>query len=385
VLRFLTAGESHGPGLVTIIEGLPAGLAFEASGLATELARRRLGYGRSPRMGIEQDQIEILGGVRHGKTLGSPVSVLIRNTEYEEKWSEEMSPQSGRPKRLMLTPRPGHADLPGMLKYNTHDARDILERASARETAARTVVGYLSKLLIAEIGISVLSHVVEIGTVRAPDDSPLPAPEDLALIDASSVRCMDSSSTAQMEAEIRKARESGDTLGGVIEVLAYEVPAGLGSHVHWDRKIDGRLAQALMSIQAIKGVEVGDGFSQARAKGSQAHDEIFHNGDDFTRKTIRAGGTEGGMTIGGLLRVRAAMKPIATVMKTLQSVDVETKEATKAFFERSDTCAVPRAGVVCEQMVAFVLADECVRSFGGDTVDDFRAGAERYRKRLREF
>jgi chorismate synthase len=231
----------------------------------------------------------------------------------------------------------------------------------------------------------VLSHVVEIGTVRAPDDSPLPRPEDLPLIDASSVRCLDPSSAAQMEAEIRNARESGDTLGGVIEVLAYQVPAGLGSHVHWDRKIDGRLAHALMSIQAIKGVEVGDGFSQARAKGSLAHDEIFHDGGDFTRTTTRAGGTEGGMTIGGILRVRAAMKPIATVMKTLQSVDVETKEPTRAFFERSDTCAVPRAGVVCEQMVAFVLADECLRSFGGDTVDDFRAAAERYRKRLSDF
>ncbi len=385
VLRFLTAGESHGPGLVATIEGLPAGLEFDREGLASELARRRLGYGRSPRMGLEQDRIEILGGVRHGRTLGSPVAVLIRNTEYETKWSEEMNPERGSPKRRMTTPRPGHADLAGMLKYDTRDARDILERASARETAARTVVGYLSKLLIGHLGMSVLSHVVEIGTVRAPEDAPLPSPDDLGAIDASSVRCLDAASAAQMEAEIRTARESRDTLGGVIEVLAYGVPAGLGSHVHWDRKIDGRLAQALMSIQAIKGIEIGEAFQQARNRGTQAHDEIYHNGIGFTRHTTRAGGTEGGITIGGLLRLRAAMKPISTVMRSLDSVDVDTKEATKAFFERSDTCAVPRAGVVCEQMVAFVLADEALRMFGGDTVDDVVAAADRYASRLAEY
>lgn len=385
MLRFLTAGESHGPGLVATVEGLPAGLDFDADALANELARRRLGYGRSPRMGLEQDRLEVLGGVRHGRTLGSPVAVLIHNTEYEQKWAEEMNPAPGQPKRRLTTPRPGHADLPGMLKYDTHDARDILERASARETAARTVVGFLSKLLLAEIGVSVLSHVVEIGTVRIPDDAPLPSPADAALIDASSVRCLDPASAAQMEAEIRKARESRDTLGGVVEILAFDVPPGLGSHVHWDRKIDGRIAHALMSIQAIKGVEIGDGFAQARRRGSQAHDEIYHDGSDFTRATTRAGGTEGGITIGGSLRVRAAMKPIATVLRPLDSVDVDTKEGTKAFFERSDTCAVPRAGVVCEQMVAFVLADESLRMFGGDTIDDFTASAERYRKRLAEF
>lgn len=385
MLRFLTAGESHGPGLVATIEGLPAGLEFDRDGLAAELARRRLGYGRSPRMGLEQDQLEILGGVRHGVTLGSPVSVLIRNTEYETKWAEEMNPASGQPKRPMTAPRPGHADLAGMLKYDTHDARNILERASARETAARTVVGYLSKLLLGRLGMSVLSHVVEIGTVRTPDEMPLPEPEDLPAIDASSVRCFDPATAAQMEAEIRTARDSRDTLGGVVEILAYGVPPGLGSHVHWDRKIDGRLAQALMSVQAIKGVEIGEGFRQARYRGSQAHDEIYHRDGDLVRNTLRAGGTEGGMTIGGVLRIRAAMKPISTVMKSLDTVDVATKEATKAFFERSDTCAVPRAGVVCEQMVAYVLADEAMRKFGGDTVEEVVTSAERYRSRLAEF
>lgn len=366
------------------LEGLPAGLAFERQGLATELERRRLGFGRSPRMGIEQDHIEILGGVRHGRTLGSPVAVLIRNSEHDLKWSEEMSADPGEPKRRMTTPRPGHADLPGMMKYDTHDARDILERASARETAARTVVGYLCKLLLAEIGATVMSHVVEIGAVRVPT-GPLPEPEDLALIDSSSVRCLDPASAAQMENEIRNARANRDTLGGVIEIIVHGVPTGLGSHVHWDRKIDGRIAQALMSIQAIKGVEVGDGFTQARSRGSTAQDEIFHDGDRYTRHTTRAGGTEGGMTVGGVLRMRAAMKPIATVPKSLDSVDVDTHHPAKAFFERSDTCAVPRAGVVCEQMVAFVVADEAVRVFGGDTMDDFVAGWERHRARLEQF
>jgi chorismate synthase len=385
VLRFLTAGESHGPGLVATVEGLPAGLTVDTEELAAELARRRLGYGRSPRMGLEKDQIEVLGGLRHGRTLGSPVSILIRNTEYETKWSEEMNPVEGSPKRRMTTPRPGHADLPGMLKYDTHDARDILERASARETAARTVVGYLSKVLLGHVGMAVFSHIVEIGTVRVPDEMALPVPADLGTIDASPVRCFDPAAAAQMEGEIRSARDSRDTLGGVIEVLAYGVLPGLGSHVHWDRKIDGRLAQALMSIQAIKGVEIGDGFSQARSRGTQAHDEIFHNGRSFSRHTLRAGGTEGGITIGEILRVRAAMKPIATVLSALDSVDVDSKEAAKAFFERSDTCAVPRAGVVCEQMVAYVLADEVMRKFGGDTIGDLITAVDAYRARLSEF
>jgi chorismate synthase len=384
VLRFLTAGESHGPGLVATIEGLPAGLEFGVDGLAAELARRRLGFGRSPRMGIEQDQLEILGGVRHGRTMGSPVAVLIRNTEHELKWSEEMSPHPGSAKRPMTTPRPGHADLPGMLKYDTHDARNILERASARETAARTVVGYASKRLLQHLGMSVLSHTVEIGAVRVTDER-IPDPEDLPLIDASSVRCLDPSSSAQMEAEIRAAKDARDTLGGVIEIVAHGILPGLGSHVHWDRKIDGRLAQALMSIQAIKGVEIGDGFTQARGRGTLAHDEIYVEEGAIGRRTVRSGGTEGGMTIGGILRLRAAMKPISTILRSLDSVDVESKEPAKAFFERSDTCAVPRAGVVCEQMVAFVLADESLRMFGGDTIDDVVASADAYRARLSEF
>lgn len=367
------------------VEGLPAGLEVSLDGLAAELARRRLGYGRSPRMGLEKDTIELLGGLRHGRTIGAPVAIVIRNTEYETKWSEEMNPAEGTPKRRMTTPRPGHADLPGMVKYDTHDARNILERASARETAARTVVGHLSKLLLSRIGVGVLSHVVEIGTVRVPEDMPRPELADLTAIDSSPVRCLDPASGAQMEGEIRTARESRDTLGGVIEILAYGVPTGLGSHVHWDRKIDGRLAHALMSIQAIKGVEIGDGFSQARSVGTQAHDEILVGSDGFERRTDHAGGTEGGITIGGSLRLRAAMKPIATVMRSLQSVDVDTGDATRAFFERSDTCAVPRAGVVCEQMVAYVLADEALRKFGGDTVDDFIGAAEAYQSRVQAF
>ncbi len=384
VIRFLTAGESHGPGLVAIVEGIPAGLVFDTDGLATELARRRLGFGRSPRMGIEKDHIEVLGGIRHGRTLGSPVAVLIRNTEHELKWAEEMAVAAGEPKRRMTTPRPGHADLPGMLKYDTHDARDILERASARETAARTIVGHLSKLLLAEVGVTVLSHVVEIGNVKAAETA-TPGVDDIALIDASPVRCLDSAAAAQMETEISTARRSGDTLGGVVEIVALDLPPGLGSHVHWDRKIDGRIAGALMSVQAIKGVEIGDAFHNARSRGSAAHDEIFHDGNDFVRVTNRGGGTEGGMTVGGVLRVRAAMKPISTVMKTLNSVDVDTKESSKAFFERSDTCAVPRAGVVCEQMVAYVLADEALRMFGGDTIDDFVAAWRRYGERVAAF
>lgn len=384
MIRFLTAGESHGPGLTAIIEGVPAGLGFDVGGLSDELARRRLGFGRSPRMGIENDNIEILGGVRHGRTLGSPVAVLIRNTEHEMKWAEEMAAASGEPKRRMTTPRPGHADLAGMLKYDTHDARDILERASARETAARAVVGHLSKLILGEVDVSILSHVVEIGQVKAPESLP-PGPDDLSLIDSSPVRCLDPAAAAQMESEIRTARESGDTLGGVVEIVAVGVPPGLGSHVHWDRKIDGRLAHALMSVPAIKGVEIGDAFTNARARGSVAHDEIFHDGRGFARVTNRGGGTEGGMTVGGILRVRAAMKPISTVRKSLDSVDVDTKEPTKAFFERSDTCAVPRAGVVCEHMVAFVLADEALRMFGGDTVDDFVAAWRRYGERVTAF
>lgn len=384
MLRFLTAGESHGPALVAVVEGLPAGLPVLIDEIGSELARRRLGFGRGGRMKIEKDELEILGGVRHGRTLGSPVAIVIRNTEYEEKWSEEMSPHPGESKKQLTAPRPGHADLVGMMKYDTHDARDILERASARETAARTVVGYLAKTLLASIDVAVFSHVVAIGTVSAPSDR-LPLPTDLPRIDESPVRVFDATAEQAMIAEIEAARADRDTLGGVVEVLAYGLPPGVGSHVHWDRKLDGRLAEALMSIQAIKGVEVGDGFTTATRRGSAAHDELHVSESGPVRHTNRAGGTEGGMSNGDPLRVRAAMKPISTVPRSLQTVDVVTKEAKTAFYERSDVVAVPAAGIVAEQMVAIVLAQEVQRQFGGDTVDDFRHAVEAYRTRLESF
>ena len=383
MLRFLTSGESHGPGLVATVEGLPAGLTVTREGIASELARRRLGFGRGPLMRLEKDELEILAGIRFGKTLGGPVTVLIRNTEWE-KWREEMSPDPGESSKRETKPRPGHADLVGMQKYDTHDARDILERASARETAARTVVGYLAKQLLAEIGVTVLSHVVAIGSVKAPRDV-LPAPDDLDAVDASQVRAFDADAEKAMIAEIEAAKADRDTLGGVVEVLAYGLPPGLGSHVHWDRKLDGLLAGALMSIQAIKAVEIGDGLTQAESRGSAAHDEITMTGGEFTRRTNRSGGLEGGMTTGGVLRVSAAMKPISTLMRPLETVDVETKQQEAAFRERSDVCAVPAAGVVAEQMVAYVLANEVMRKFGGDTVADLVASCDAYKARLRAF
>jgi chorismate synthase len=385
MLRFLTAGESHGPGLVATVEGLPAGLVVSREGISAELARRRLGFGRGARMRVEQDELEILAGVRHGKTLGSPVAIIVRNSEWP-RFQETMSAfpvEDSQEGKKLTAPRPGHADLAGMMKYDTRDARDILERASARETAARTVVGYLAKQLLAAVDVHVLSHVVSIGKITAPE-TPLPLFEDLAAIDESPVRCFYPEASAAMIAEIELAKADRDTLGGVVEVLVYGLPAGVGSHVHWDRRLDARLAHALMSIQAIKGVELGDGFESARRRGSEAHDEIFYE-NGFVRHTTRAGGTEGGMSIGGPLRVRAAMKPISTVLKGLQTVDIKTKAAEKAFYERSDTCAVPAAGVVAEQMVAIVVAQECQRMFGGDTVDDFRRGSEAFQIRSGRF
>ncbi len=385
MLRFLTAGESHGPGLVTVVEGLPSGLAFSADDLAAELARRRLGFGRGNRMKLERDTLEVMGGVRHGYTLGSPVAVIIRNTEWP-KWEKEMSPDPGHePRRRMTSPRPGHADLAGMIKYDTHDARNILERASARETAARTVAGYLSKLLLAALNVDVFSHVVAIGGVEAPDH-PLPLPSDLKTIDQSPVRVFHSEAEAEMITVIEAAKADRDTLGGVVEVLAYGLPPGLGSHVHWDRRLDARLAEGLMSIQAIKGVEVGDGFRSAARRGTAAHDEIFYEDNDgYFRSTNRAGGTEGGMTVGGILRVRAAMKPLSTVMRPLRTVDVDIRRPEQAFRERSDVCAVPAAGVVAEQMVAVVLAQEAQRVAGGDTVDDLRAGWKSHWRKVERF
>jgi len=380
MLRFLTAGESHGPALVTIVEGLPAGLRVTVEGLAGELARRRLGFGRGPRMALERDELEILGGVRFERTLGSPVAVVIRNTEWP-RWQTTMTPGPGEPERPSRAPRPGHADLAGMLKYDTKDARDILERASARETAARTVAGHLAKQLLATVGIRIISYVVAIGEVTTAA-STLPGPEDLDRIDASPVRTADPDAEAAMIAAIEAAKADRDTLGGVIEVLAFGVPPGVGSHVHHDRRLDALLAGALMSIPAIKGVEVGDGFAVARARGSSAHDEITYEGGGFRRRSGRAGGIEGGMSTGEVVRLRAAMKPISTLMRPLETVDVVTKEPAKAIRERSDVTAVPAAGVVAEAMTAIVLAQEMQRKFGGDTVDDFTAAVAAYRARV---
>jgi len=369
VLRFLTAGESHGPALVVVVEGLPAGLPITIEAISDELARRRLGFGRGPRMRFERDDVELIGGVRHGVTLGSPVSIIIHNTEWP-KWQEEMSAAPGATEKPLHQPRPGHADLVGMQKYGFDDARNILERASARETAARVAAGALAKALLAHLGTEVISHVIQMGAAKAPGE-PRPRPEDLTRVDDSPVRCFDPAAEAAMIAEVEGAAKVGDSLGGVVEVLGYGVPAALGSHVHWDRRIDGLLAQALMSIQAVKGVEIGDGFEVAGVRGSAAHDEILWDGErrEYTRETTRAGGTEGGMTTGDLLVARAAMKPLATLNRpTLKTVDVQTKEQTVSFKERTDVTAVPAAGVVAETMVALVLAGEALRKFGGDSL-----------------
>ncbi|HEX2058370.1 MAG TPA: chorismate synthase [Actinomycetota bacterium] len=377
-LRFLTAGESHGQALVGILEGLPAGVPITTEAVAAELTRRRHGYGRGPRMKIEQDACEIVAGVRGGLTLGSPVGVVIRNSEWE-KWAHVM-PVEGEPGGRALTrPRPGHADLPGMLKYGFTDARNVLERASARETAARVALGTFAKALLRALEVDVVSHVVAIGAARVADGAARPGPDDVERIDASPVRCADTAVEAAMVAEIEGAAADGDSLGGVVEVLAFGLPPGLGSHVHWDRKLDGRLGGALMAVPAIKGVEIGDGFAVAGKRGSRAHDEIE---PDLSRATDRAGGTEGGMTIGGTLRARAAMKPLSTLKKRLRSVDLTTGEPVEAFQERTDVCAVPAAGVVCEHVVAFVLADAFLEMFGGDTLEDLRAAVDRYRSRV---
>jgi len=379
MLRFLTAGESHGPGLVTIVEGLPRGLPVDVDGLGGELTRRRHGYGRGKRMSVEQDEIEILGGVRHGHTLGSPVAVLIRNTEWP-RWQEIMSPGPGEAGKEVTRPRPGHADLAGMLKYDTGDARDILERASARETAARTVAGYLAKRLLGLCGVEILSHVVAIGGVEA--KHALPGPDELARIDHDPVRCLDPEASRAMMEAIDRASEAKDTLGGVFEVVAHAVPVGIGSHVQYDRRLDNLLGGAVMSIPAIKGVEIGDGFAGAATPGSMAHDEIVRVEGQVGRDTNRAGGIEGGMSNGQPIRVRAAMKPISTLMQPLRTVDMSTGEPDQAVRERSDVCAVPAAAVVGEQMVAFVLASEYLRKFGGDSAEDFVAAVERYEERI---
>ncbi|TML92363.1 MAG: chorismate synthase [Actinobacteria bacterium] len=371
MLRFLTAGESHGRALMVIVEGLPAGLPLTVEEVQAELARRRLGFGRGPRMRFEQDDVTLVAGVRHGTTLGAPVGILIGNTEWP-KWEDEMSPAPGRTERPLTQPRPGHADLAGMQKYGFDDARNVLERASARETAARVAAGTCAKALLARLGVSVLSHVVQLGPVES-KAAARPEPHDLARVDESPVRCFDREAEAAMIAEVKAAAKAGDSVGGVVEVLAYGVSVGLGSHVHWDRRLDGLLAQALMSIQAVKGVELGEGFDVAGRRGSEAHDPISWDdaSGEYRRDSDRAGGTEGGMSTGALLVARAAMKPLATLNRpVLKTVDVATKEETVSFKERTDVTAVPAMGVVAETMVALVLASEALRKFGGDSVDE---------------
>jgi chorismate synthase len=377
-LRYLTAGESHGRALVAILEGLPAGLPVSVKDIGDELTRRRAGYGRGPRMKIEKDALEVVAGVRGGKTLGSPLAITIANSEWE-KWSHVM-PVEGEPGGRELTrPRPGHADLPGMLKYGFDDARNVLERASARETAARAAIGAVAKALLGQLEMSVLSHVVRIGTAAVEPDAPPPGPGDLETIDASPVRCFDEAVGQRMVDEIEKAGADGDSLGGVVEVLCFGVPPGLGSHVHWDRKVDGALAGAIMSVPGIKGVEIGDGFALAARRGSQAHDEIE---TDLSRATSRAGGAEGGMSIGDTLTIRAAMKPLSTLKRRLRTVDMTTGERSDAFQERTDVCAVPAAGVVCESVVALTLADFVMDKFGGDTLQDLRHAHRAYADRI---
>jgi len=392
MLRWLTAGESHGPALVATLEGLPAGVQVTTGEVAAALARRRLGHGRGARMSFEQDQVEFLGGVRHGVSQGGPVAITIANTEWP-KWERVMSPDpvdadevAGLARNAPLTrPRPGHADLAGMQKYGFDDARPVLERASARETAARVALGAVAAAFLEQsAGARLVSHVVAIGEAEAPEDS-WPTPDQVDRLDADPVRCLDPDASAAMVAEIDEAHQAGDTLGGVVEVLVYGLPPGLGSHVHWDRRLDSRLAAALMGVQAIKGVAVGDGFASARRRGSQAHDEIERTSDGtLQRRTARAGGIEGGMTTGDPVRVRAAMKPISTVPRALDTVDVSTGDTAQAISQRSDVCAVPAAGVVAEAMVALVVADAVLEKFGGDSVAETRRNVTGYLEHLPE-
>jgi chorismate synthase len=390
MLRWLTAGESHGPSLTAILEGLPAHVQVTSGDIADALARRRLGYGRGARMKFEQDEVTVTGGVRHGLTQGGPIAVSIGNTEWP-KWETVMSADPVDPSLLKETgrnaaltrPRPGHADLAGMQKYDFAEARPILERASARETAARVALGRVATNFLEQVGgITVLSHVIELGGVRAPAGS-VPQPGDIAGLDEDPVRCLDADASAAMVARIDQAHEDGDTLGGVVEVVVHGLPPGLGSHVHWDRRLDSRLAGALMGIQAIKGVEVGDGFELAATPGSEAHDEIVTEDGHLRRVSGRSGGTEGGMSTGEILRVRAAMKPIATVPRALRTVDVATGEAAVAHHQRSDVCAVPAAGIVAEAMVALVIADAVLEKFGGDALSETKRNLESYLGSLR--
>ena len=389
-MRWLTAGESHGPLLTAIIEGLPAHVQVTTADIDNELSRRRLGFGRGARQNFEADKVTITGGIRLGETQGGPVAIQVGNSEWP-KWEKVMSADpvpeeeiSKLARNAALTrPRPGHADLVGMQKYDFNDARPILERASARETAARVALGAVAKAFLKQsVGIEILSHVVSIGTASVAETSPLPNFSDLKRIDEDPVRCADAAGSAAMIKEIEAAHKDGDTLGGVVEVIAFNMPVGLGSHVHWDRRLDSRLAGALMGIQAIKGVELGDGFTTATRRGSVAHDEIELQNGQIVRRSKRAGGTEGGISNGDLLRVRAAMKPISTVPKALDTIDVATGEAAKAINQRSDVCAVPAAGVVAEAMVALVLAEAVLEKFGGDSVAETRRNFLSYTENL---
>ncbi|HZD72881.1 MAG TPA: chorismate synthase [Actinomycetota bacterium] len=385
MLRYLTAGESHGQALVAVLEGLPAGVPLSSKAIAAQLARRRLGYGRGKRMRFEEDRMEVLGGLRHGRTLGSPLAVMVANSEWP-KWSEVMAPDPvGHPEALssgrgapLTRPRPGHADLAGLQKYGFGDARPVLERASARETAARVAVGTAARALLAEVGITVLSHVVRLGPVLSRSRA-VPGAADLEEIDASPVRCLDGEAEGRMVAAIDAARAAGDTLGGVFEVVVHGLPPGLGSYVHWDRKLDARLAAALMSVQAVKGVELGEGFAGAAKPGSRAHDSIVPGeGGRPRRRTGRSGGVEGGMSTGETLRARAAMKPLSTLVKALDTVDMDTGGKAKANVQRSDVTALPAAAVVGEAVVALVLADALLEKTGGDSLDEVRRNLDGY-------
>jgi len=377
MLRQLTAGESHGKGLVAVLEGLPAGVPVAPKEVAGELARRRLGHGRSGRQTLEGDRFEILAGVRHGLTLGSPIAVTIENAEWEAKYRDVMGVEGAPdPKERLTRPRPGHADLAGIQKYGFDDVRNVLERASARETAARVSLGCFTKAFLAELGVKVISHVVRVGKAKAKGKPPEPA--DLDVVDTSPVRCFDAASAEGMARAIDEARAARDTLGGVFEVLVYGAPPGLGSYVQYDRKLDARLALALMSIQSVKGVEVGDGFESAGRSGSRAHDEILPGKRGPVRRTTRAGGIEGGMSTGQVIRVRAAMKPFSSLPRALSTVDLDTGKEAQAIRQRTDVCAVPAGGVVGEAAVAFVIADAVVEKFGGDSLPETRRNLQAY-------
>ena len=384
MLRWLTAGESHGPELVAILEGLPAGVPVTAEAIQADMQRRSLGYGRGARMKFEQDELSISGGIRFGASMGSPIALRIGNTEWP-RWVDVMSAAAVNLESLpkgrgaaLTRPRPGHADLVGMQKYDFPEARNVLERASARETAARVALGAVARSFLSELGIRLVSHTLSVGTVRVPDGSRLPGADDVGVLDADPLRCFDPATSTAMVAEVDRAHDDGDTLGGVVEVLAYGLPPGLGSYTHWDRRLDSQLAAAVMGIQAIKGVEIGDGFETSRRRGSQAHDELVMGPDGITRLSDRAGGTEGGMSTGTLLRVRAAMKPISTVPRALRTVDVATGTAAEAHHQRSDVCAVPASGVVAEAMIALVLANSVLEKFGGDSVGETKRNLDGY-------